>query len=55
MELLNAMVCAAYTDVVVKLSPTLVDVPGHNLVCNVHGVRGAPPSSRAGGGPCTHP
>jgi len=40
MELLNAVVCAAYTDVVVKLSPTLVDVPGHNLVCNVHGVRG---------------
>ena len=36
----SQIVCAAYTDVVVKLSATLEDVPGHNLVCNVHGVRG---------------
>jgi len=37
---MNRLVCAAYADVVVKLSATLEDVPGHNLVCNVHGVRG---------------
>jgi len=38
-QLMNNLVCAAYTDVVVKLSATLQDVPGNNLVCNVHGVR----------------
>ena len=36
---LNNLVCVAYADVVVKLSATLADVPGNNLVCNVHGVR----------------
>ena len=36
---MNNVVCSAHTDLVVKLSATLPDVPGRNLVCNVHGVR----------------
>ena len=36
---MNNVVTAAYADIVVKLSATLPDVPGENLVCNVHGVR----------------
>ena len=42
---LNELVCSYNTDIVVKLSATLPDVPGENLVCNVHGVvrtRGLP-------------
>jgi len=39
MQIMNNAVCAAHTDVVVKLSATLQDVPGNNLICNVHGVR----------------
>ena len=31
--------CYAYTDVVVKLSATLIDIAQNNLVSNVHGVR----------------
>lgn len=38
-KIMNDCVCAAHTDIVVKLSATLPDVPGENLVCNVHGVR----------------
>ena len=38
-KVMNDIVCGAYTDVVVKLSATLPDVPANNLVCNVHGVR----------------
>ena len=38
-RVMNNIVCAAHTDIVVKLSATLPDVPGENLVCNVHGVR----------------
>ena len=38
-KVMNDVVCAAHTDIVVKLSATLPDVPGENLVCNVHGVR----------------
>lgn len=38
-RVMNNLVCAAHTDIVVKLSATLPDVPGENLVCNVHGVR----------------
>ena len=37
--IMNNLVCAGHTDIVVKLSATLPDVPGENLVCNVHGVR----------------
>ena len=39
LKVMNNVVCAAHTDLVVKLSPTLPDLPGQNLVCNVHGVR----------------
>ena len=38
-ELMNNVVVAAHTDVVVRLSATLPPVPGYDLVCNVHGVR----------------
>jgi hypothetical protein len=34
-RVMNNLVCAAHTDIVVKLSATLPDVPGENLVCNV--------------------
>ena len=36
---MNQLVCFAYTDLVVKLSATLVDIAQNNLVSNVHGVR----------------
>ena len=38
-EIMNNLVIAAHTDVVVRLSATLPAVPGYDLVCNVHGVR----------------
>ena len=38
-ELMNNLVIAAHTDVVVRLSATLPAAPGYDLVCNVHGVR----------------
>ena len=38
-KVMNDLVVAAYTDVVIRLSPTLAVAPGHDLVCNVHGVR----------------
>ena len=38
-KIMNDLVCSGHTDLVVKLSATLPDVPGQNLVCNVHGVR----------------
>jgi glycosyltransferase involved in cell wall biosynthesis len=38
-RIINDLVCAGHTDLVVKLSATLPDVPARNLVCNVHGVR----------------
>ena len=38
-KVMNDVVVAAYTDVVIRLSPTLAVAPGHDLVCNVHGVR----------------
>mmetsp|Transcript_25531 Transcript_25531/g.46780 ORF Transcript_25531/g.46780 Transcript_25531/m.46780 type:complete len:315 (+) Transcript_25531:2-946(+) len=36
---MNNIVCAAYTDVCVKLSATLPNISANSLVCNVHGVR----------------
>jgi len=38
-ELMNNVVVAAHTDVVVRLSATLPELPGYDIVCNVHGVR----------------
>jgi digalactosyldiacylglycerol synthase len=38
-ELMNNVVIAAHTDIIVRLSATLPEVPGYDLVCNVHGVR----------------
>lgn len=38
-SIMNNLVIAAHTDVVVRLSATLPAVPGYDLVCNVHGVR----------------
>ena len=38
-EVMNGLVVAAHTDVVVRLSATLPPAPGYDLVCNVHGVR----------------
>jgi len=60
-NVLNNLVCSAHTDIVVKLSATLPDVPGYNLVCNVHGVRaeflaiGAAAAERSKGGDTAWP
>lgn len=38
-DVMNNVVCTAYTDVCVQLSATLPNISAKSLVCNVHGVR----------------